>query len=156
MIWWTLLTLPFAALALAYARAPLALWALAGAGYIGAFAALGNWPAGATYAVFALYLAAAAVFVLPPLRRALISAPVLAAYRRILPQMSQTEKEALEAGTVWWEGELFGAPRLEQAAGLPAAQADAGRAVLPRQRDRAAVRHGGRLGDHPDPSRYVA
>jgi acyl-CoA dehydrogenase len=25
----------------------------------------------------------------------------------MLPQMSQTEKEALDAGTVWWEGELF-------------------------------------------------
>ena len=29
--------------------------------------------------------------------------------------MSQTEKEALEAGTVWWDGELFtGAPRWEK------------------------------------------
>ena len=34
------------------------------------------------------------------------------AYLRLLPSMSQTEKEALEAGTVWWDGELFtGAPR---------------------------------------------
>ena len=29
------------------------------------------------------------------------------AYLRMLPTMSQTEKEALEAGTVWWDGELF-------------------------------------------------
>lgn len=42
-----------------------------------------------------------------PLRRALISSPLFSAYRRILPQMSDTEREALEAGTVWWEGELF-------------------------------------------------
>jgi hypothetical protein len=29
------------------------------------------------------------------------------AYRKVLPQMSDTERDALEAGTVWWEGELF-------------------------------------------------
>jgi acyl-CoA dehydrogenase len=50
-----------------------------------------------------------------PLRRTLISGPFLGKYRRLLPSMSQTEKEALEAGTVWWDGELFtGAPRWEK------------------------------------------
>jgi acyl-CoA dehydrogenase len=50
-----------------------------------------------------------------PLRAALISGPFLKSYRRLLPSMSQTEKEALEAGTVWWDGELFtGAPRWEK------------------------------------------
>ena len=58
---------------------------------------------------------------LRPLRRALISAPFLTAYRRMLPSMSQTEKEALEAGTVWWDGELFtGAPRWEKLQGAKA------------------------------------
>src|SRR5450756_747847 len=42
-----------------------------------------------------------------PLRRALLSKPLLRLFRRILPQMSQTEREALEAGTVWWDGDLF-------------------------------------------------
>ena len=42
-----------------------------------------------------------------PLRRALISRPLFSIYKRILPQMSDTEREALEAGSVWWEGELF-------------------------------------------------
>ncbi|EXI78146.1 MAG: Acyl-coenzyme A dehydrogenase [Candidatus Accumulibacter appositus] len=42
-----------------------------------------------------------------PWRRALISRRVFATYKRILPQMSDTEREALEAGTVWWDGELF-------------------------------------------------
>ena len=42
-----------------------------------------------------------------PLRRSLLGAPLLDVFRRILPQMSTTEKEALEAGTVWWDGELF-------------------------------------------------
>jgi acyl-CoA dehydrogenase len=44
---------------------------------------------------------------LPALRIALISRPFMRAYRRLLPSMSDTERDALEAGTVWWEGELF-------------------------------------------------
>ena len=62
-----------------------------------------------TWTLFiALPLAAlAALFAIRPLRRALLTRPLFAAYRRMLPQMSQTEKEALEAGSVWWEGELF-------------------------------------------------
>ncbi len=42
-----------------------------------------------------------------PIRRALLSAPIFNLYRKVLPQMSDTERDALEAGTVWWEGELF-------------------------------------------------
>jgi acyl-CoA dehydrogenase len=42
-----------------------------------------------------------------PLRRALISRSIFKTYKKILPQMSDTEREALEAGTVWWDGELF-------------------------------------------------
>ncbi|MCM8595471.1 acyl-CoA dehydrogenase [Accumulibacter sp.] len=48
-----------------------------------------------------------AVFGIRPLRRALISRSIFRTYKRILPQMSDTEREALEAGTVWWDGELF-------------------------------------------------
>jgi len=42
-----------------------------------------------------------------PLRRVLISNRFLLVFRRMLPPMSTTEREALEAGTVWWDGELF-------------------------------------------------
>ncbi|HEY7929847.1 MAG TPA: acyl-CoA dehydrogenase [Steroidobacteraceae bacterium] len=42
-----------------------------------------------------------------PLRAALISGRFMRTYRRLLPSMSDTEREALEAGTVWWDGELF-------------------------------------------------
>jgi acyl-CoA dehydrogenase len=42
-----------------------------------------------------------------PLRRRLISRRFLRLYKRMLPPMSRTEREALEAGTVWWDGELF-------------------------------------------------
>src|SRR5574343_351110 len=53
----------------------------------------------------------AGLFLVRPLRRALITRPIFSTYRKVLPQMSDTERDALEAGTVWWEGELFrGAP----------------------------------------------
>ena len=57
--------------------------------------------------VIALIIAIAAILFIPALRRAFISNPLLSAYRRILPPMSQTEQEAINAGTVWWDGELF-------------------------------------------------
>jgi len=49
----------------------------------------------------------AVIAFVPPIRRALFSNPILSVYRRILPDMSQTEKEAIDAGTVWWDGDLF-------------------------------------------------
>ena len=46
--------------------------------------------------------------------------PLLAAFRAKLPALSRTEREALEAGTVWWEGELFsGRPRWDRLLALP-------------------------------------
>ncbi len=57
------------------------------------------------------FAAAAAVGALPPLRRALVTRRVLPLLRPILPRMSETERIAIEAGTVWWESEFFtGAP----------------------------------------------
>ncbi len=47
-------------------------------------------------------------------RRNTVSRRLLAIYRQMLPSMSKTEREALEAGTVWWEGDLFsGSPDWE-------------------------------------------
>ncbi|MFZ5492803.1 MAG: acyl-CoA dehydrogenase [Pseudomonadota bacterium] len=40
-------------------------------------------------------------------RRSYLTAPLLAFYRRQLPTLSDTEREAMEAGSVWWERELF-------------------------------------------------
>jgi acyl-CoA dehydrogenase len=54
-------------------------------------------------------------------RRELLSRRFLSIYRAMLPRMSQTEQDALEAGNVWWEGELFsGAPDWRKLQALPA------------------------------------
>ncbi len=59
-------------------------------------------------AIFWLVLAAkAALVLLPDLRRKVFSGPLFGWFQRTLPPMSQTEREAIDAGTVWWDGELF-------------------------------------------------
>jgi len=54
------------------------------------------------------------------LRKRLISAPLLKQFRRVLPPMSDTEAVAINAGTLWWDAELFkGRPRWEKLLALP-------------------------------------
>jgi acyl-CoA dehydrogenase len=58
-----------------------------------------------------------------PLRLRLVTRPFMRQYRKLLPAMSATEREALDAGTVWWDGELFtGGPNWQK---LMSAQAPA-------------------------------
>src|SRR5690606_23395131 len=40
-------------------------------------------------------------------RRRSLPSPLFHWFRQVLPPRSDTEPEALEAGTVWWDGELF-------------------------------------------------
>ena len=40
-------------------------------------------------------------------RQRRISAPLKRWFKSVLPPMSDTERDALEAGTVWWDGDLF-------------------------------------------------
>src|SRR5579859_8192998 len=70
--------------------------------------------------IIACIAALAAVLYFGSLRRPLISDPLLALYRRILPDMSQTEREAIDAGSVWWDGELFsGRPDWDKLLAVP-------------------------------------
>ncbi|CDU00647.1 Acyl-coenzyme A dehydrogenase [Vibrio coralliirubri] len=65
------------------------------------------------------YLLAVAIFAVPTIRQTLISQKALSLFKKVLPAMSQTEKEALEAGTVWWEAELFkGKPEWKKLQGI--------------------------------------
>ncbi|TFH92823.1 acyl-CoA dehydrogenase [Vibrio ouci] len=41
------------------------------------------------------------------LRRKWVSDPAFKMFKKVLPPLSSTEKEAMEAGSVWWDGELF-------------------------------------------------
>jgi len=46
-------------------------------------------------------------FNLLSVRRAMFSKPMLQTFQKVMPPMSRTEKEAIDAGTTWWEGDLF-------------------------------------------------
>lgn len=72
------------------------------------------------------------VCVLPPLRRPLLTRPLLRRIRPQLPRISDTEQAALDAGTVWWDGELFtGRPDWRKLVGArPRALTDAERRYL--------------------------
>ena len=47
------------------------------------------------------------LFGVKSIRMQFITRPVFAFFKKVLPPLSDTEKEAMEAGDVWWEGELF-------------------------------------------------
>ncbi|MFN3985776.1 MAG: acyl-CoA dehydrogenase [Rhodocyclaceae bacterium] len=107
MIWWFLVSLPPLAGALAYGRAPFFAWAAAGAAWLAGLGWAAGWPLWVNAVVVAAWAGGCGVFLVESLRRSVVSAPIFKAFRKALPSMSQTEKDALEAGTVWWEGELF-------------------------------------------------
>jgi acyl-CoA dehydrogenase len=94
--------------ALSYFRAPNWLWVAAGAALLFAASLSGGLPLVLRSLMWTVFIAAAAVAVISPLRRTLISDPLLGWFKNGLPQVSRTEQEALDAGTVWWDGELFG------------------------------------------------
>jgi acyl-CoA dehydrogenase len=54
-----------------------------------------------------IYASTLFFYLKPQLRRRWISKPLLATFQKVMPSMSTTEQEALNAGSVWWDGELF-------------------------------------------------
>ena len=92
---------------LAYFRTPLYLLTIVFA----AILALFTWTASSPVLPVFYWVVFAVIAItlnLSVLRRRLISDRILPVIRKIIPSISQTEREALEAGTVWWDGELFG------------------------------------------------
>ncbi|MCP3672431.1 MAG: acyl-CoA dehydrogenase [Gammaproteobacteria bacterium] len=64
---------------------------------------------------WAIYAICLTIYMATKQRRQWISAPLLHQFRKVMPRMSKTEQEALDAGDVWWDGELFsGSPNWDQ------------------------------------------
>jgi len=83
-------------------------------------------PGWALLLAWLVYIPIAALLTLPALRLRLVSGPLLALFARLMPAMSDTEREALEAGSVWWEAEVFsGQPDWHHLLGFPAPQLSA-------------------------------
>ncbi|WP_417663888.1 acyl-CoA dehydrogenase [Pseudidiomarina donghaiensis] len=47
------------------------------------------------------------LFAVPDIRKSLISRPAFAFFKRVLPPLSPTEREAMQAGDTWWDADLF-------------------------------------------------
>ena len=119
----TLVLMVIGAWILAYFRARLWIWTVS-AGVVIILWCLAT-PGGAQYGTYvaACAIPIALILNLPPLRRRVLSRPLLGLFKRILPPLSETEREALEAGTVGWDGELFSAnPDWRKLLALPPAR----------------------------------
>ena len=105
---------------LAYQRVDLRTSTIATGIALAAYTVFGEWAWWWLIILWALF----SIMVVPNLievRRETITKRLLEIYRKMLPSMSDTEREALEAGNVWWDGELFsGMPDWDKLMSFPA------------------------------------
>jgi len=119
---WTLVLL-LVALVLAYRRTSLTGWFIGAALLLAFDWTLTGAPSRLGVFVFAI---AATLLWFRPVRRQVFSNALLGWFRKVLPPMSETERVALEAGTVWWDKELFtGRPDFQKLIDYPKPQLSA-------------------------------
>lgn len=106
MIMWACILISIILLS-AYFRLSLIRWSLFFAGGLLAFHLFSDAGSSAKYWLWAIF----AIIVLPlnlkEFRLNFFSKNIYQAMKKIMPTISQTEQEALDAGDVWWEAELF-------------------------------------------------
>ncbi|GGA70232.1 acyl-CoA dehydrogenase [Neiella marina] len=57
--------------------------------------------------IMMLLVLLAVVLLVGDIRRTLIIKPIFSVFKKVLPPLSKTEREAMEAGDTWWDGDLF-------------------------------------------------
>lgn len=115
-----------AGLVLAFNRASLIVISIAYAFLLLVLSVLSHAGVVALTILWILYAGVVSVFNILPLRRKLFSRRLFAYYRNVMPSMSVTEKEALTAGGVGWEGEIFtGMPNWHKLREIPAGKLSA-------------------------------
>ncbi len=121
---------------LAMRQAPLITWGLALLG-IGLMSRISVWPPGFatdTVGLILAFLPGALLLALAitPLRKLVVTGPAYSIVKSILPRVSRTEQEALDAGTVGWDAELFsGRPHWDKLLGIrPVTLTDEERAFI--------------------------
>ena len=106
MIMWACILISIILLS-AYFRLSLIRWSLFLAGGLLAFHLFSDAETSSKYWLWAIF----AIIVLPlnlkEFRLKFFSKNIYQAMKKIMPTISQTEQEALDAGDVWWEAELF-------------------------------------------------
>ncbi|MCZ6585438.1 MAG: acyl-CoA dehydrogenase [Gammaproteobacteria bacterium] len=106
-------------LTLAYRRVDLKISTVFVGAVVVAYSVLGE----SAFWAFVLWIAFAPLAALnvESLRREYLTQPLLDIFRTMVPSLSRTERDALESGSVWWEGELFsGIPDWSKLTQLPA------------------------------------
>lgn len=88
---------------LAYHRASLTLFTVS----LGAVLFVGTLSDVVGFWSWLLFIIVAVPLNVASIRQQQLTKPLLKLYRKIMPEMSSTEKEAIDAGTTWWEGDLF-------------------------------------------------
>ena len=105
---------------LAYWRSALPVWTGAAAILLLAIQLTGG---GLTPLPWLIFAVVAGLLNIKPVRRAVLSKPLLKWFKSVLPPMSATEKDAIDAGTVWWDAELFsGRPNWNELLRTPRAE----------------------------------
>jgi len=102
---------------LAYFRAPLWIWTLTFASTLASIIALDAIGHFSSIFLAVALFAWVAVFHIPLIRERTLTPHIRQWFQKVLPAVSVTEEEALEAGEIWWEAELFqGNPRWQNLA----------------------------------------
>jgi acyl-CoA dehydrogenase len=105
---------------LAFYRASITSWVLAIMVIVPVVAIMGRFSDEVLIVIGAALLLFIVLFGIPYMRRNVVSGSALKIFRKILPKISATEQEAIDAGTVWWDGELFsGNPDWHKLMALP-------------------------------------
>jgi len=107
-------------LLLAHQRLSSTQWSL---GLVGLLVISGimEWLSSGLLLVLWLVLIAGMLFLHGDVLRLRLWATVFARLQQVLPRLSKTEQEAIDAGTIWWDAELFsGAPQWRKLLAVPA------------------------------------
>lgn len=90
-----------------YNRASLVNWTIILALYLALFTTFHPLALATKIIIWSVYIIVALILNLKPLRRLVISHHLLKSFAKVSPSLSSTERQALLAGTVGWDGELF-------------------------------------------------
>lgn len=105
MMWTGILVLII--LVSAYLRLPLLIWSLFLTTGVVGFHFLADVDVSQKFLMWIILAAIVIPLNFKPLRRNLFSRAIYMVMKKLMPTISQTEQEALDAGDVWWEAELF-------------------------------------------------